>query len=104
MPRPEPSRSRVVGSVTVLCRVVLVACNVVTTYTTLSALLIDEPDIEDASIMAGFGALFAAVTGFLTLTVVRLVGAPWLIVPALVFAVAFARGLYLDTVYPPPPG
>lgn len=87
----------------VLCRVVLVACNLVTIYTTVSALLLDgKLQPEDASIMAGLAAIFAAVTGLVTLAVVWLVGKWWLIIPAVVFAVAFTRGWYLDTVYPEP--
>lgn len=78
--------------------------HVVAIYTTAGALLLDgELHAEDASIMAVFGALFAALTGFVTLAVVWLVGARWLVVPAVVFAAAFARGCYLDIVYPPPP-
>jgi hypothetical protein len=75
----------------VLCRAVLIACNLLTIYA------------QDVSIMAGFGALFAAMTGLVTLAVVWLVGVRWLIVPAVLFAAAFTRGWYLNTAYPPPP-
>lgn len=106
----QPRRTgRLVGAV--LSGTVLVVGNVATLFFTVIAWLMmpsgpgDSNHIEGAWFTAFTGTVLAVVTVLLTIVPVaaRWLGKKWFIVPVVLFALATARWMYIDAVYPEPP-